>query len=91
MEHSKYGDEFNVGDTYTTAAITMTETHVVNWAGLTMDFYFRLMDVSSIFGINDHGTLTVNDRNFKLVVKAELGEPLNKVRNTSEWTHPVHH
>ena len=39
MEHSKYGDDFNVGDVYTTAAITVTETHVVNWAGLTMDFY----------------------------------------------------
>jgi acyl dehydratase len=39
MEHSKYGDDFNVGDIYTTAAITVTETHLVNWAGLTMDFY----------------------------------------------------
>ena len=39
MEHSKYGDDFNVGDVYTTAAITVTETHLVNWAGLTMDFY----------------------------------------------------
>ena len=39
MEHSKYGDDFGVGDVYTTPAITVTETHVVNWAGLTMDFY----------------------------------------------------
>lgn len=39
MEHSKYGDDFNVGDIFTTAAITMTESHVVTWAGLTMDFY----------------------------------------------------
>ena len=39
MEHSKYGDDFNVGDIYTTDRITVTETHVVNWAGLTMDFY----------------------------------------------------
>ncbi|MBW1668276.1 MAG: MaoC family dehydratase N-terminal domain-containing protein [Deltaproteobacteria bacterium] len=39
MEHSKYGDDFNVGDVYTTGAITVTETHLVNWAGLTMDFY----------------------------------------------------
>jgi len=44
MEHSKYGDDFNVGDTYTTAAITMTEAHVVSWAGLTMDFYPLHMD-----------------------------------------------
>ncbi|MGB9616339.1 MAG: MaoC/PaaZ C-terminal domain-containing protein [Desulfomonilaceae bacterium] len=39
MEHSKYGNDFQVGDVYTTASITVTETHVVNWAGLTMDFY----------------------------------------------------
>ena len=44
MEHSKYGDDFNKGDVYTTAAITVTETHVVNWAGLTMDFYPLHMD-----------------------------------------------
>ncbi len=39
IEHSKYGDDFQVGDVYTTACITVTETHVVNWAGLTMDYY----------------------------------------------------
>ncbi|MEI9476902.1 MAG: MaoC/PaaZ C-terminal domain-containing protein [Deltaproteobacteria bacterium] len=44
MEHSKYGNDFNVGDIYTTACITVTETHVVNWAGLTMDFYPLHMD-----------------------------------------------
>ncbi len=44
MEHSKYGDDFNIGDVYTTAAITMTESHVVTWAGLTMDFYPLHMD-----------------------------------------------
>jgi len=44
MEHSKYGDDFNVGDVYTTAAITVTEAHVVAWAGLTMDFYPLHMD-----------------------------------------------
>ena len=44
MTQKKYGDEFKVGDIYKTAAITMTETHVVNWAGLTMDFYPLHMD-----------------------------------------------
>src|SRR5512139_2425738 len=44
MEHNKYGDDFNVGDLYTTGAITVTEAHVVNWAGLTMDFYPLHMD-----------------------------------------------
>jgi itaconyl-CoA hydratase len=44
MEQQKYGDDFNVGDIYTTAAITVTETHLVNWAGLTMDFYPLHMD-----------------------------------------------
>ena len=44
MTQKKYGDEFNIGDIYTTQAITLTETHVVNWAGLTMDFYPLHMD-----------------------------------------------
>lgn len=44
MEHSKYGDDFNVGDVYTTGAITVTEAHLVTWAGLTMDFYPLHMD-----------------------------------------------
>lgn len=44
MEHSKYGDDFNKGDVYTTPSITVTETHVVNWACLTMDFYPLHMD-----------------------------------------------
>ena len=44
MERNKYGDDFNVGDVFPTAAITVTETHVVNWAGLTMDFYPFHMD-----------------------------------------------
>lgn len=35
----KYGDDFHVGDVYFTPRVTVTETHVVNWAGLTMDFY----------------------------------------------------
>jgi len=39
MEQSKYGDDFNVGDVYKTSSITVTETHLINWAGLTMDFY----------------------------------------------------
>ena len=44
MTQKKYGDEFKEGDIYKTPAITMTETHVVNWAGLTMDFYPLHMD-----------------------------------------------
>ncbi|MBA3030584.1 MAG: hypothetical protein FP816_17470 [Desulfobacteraceae bacterium] len=44
MSQKKYGDEFKIGDVYKTAAITVTETHVVNWAGLTMDFYPLHMD-----------------------------------------------
>lgn len=44
MEHTRYGDDFNVGDVYTTASITVTETHIVNWACLTMDFYPLHMD-----------------------------------------------
>lgn len=44
MAQQKYGDDFNVGEVYHTAAITITETHVVNWACLTMDFYPLHMD-----------------------------------------------
>lgn len=39
MVQRKYGDDFKLGDVYTTARITVTETHVVNWAGLTGDYY----------------------------------------------------
>jgi itaconyl-CoA hydratase len=44
MTQKQYGDEFSIGDVYHTAAITITETHLVNWAGLTMDFYPLHMD-----------------------------------------------
>jgi len=44
MSQKKYGDDFKVGDVFDTAAITMTETHIVNWAGLTGDFYPLHMD-----------------------------------------------
>lgn len=39
MECHKYGDDFNVGDVFKTEAITVTETHLVMWAGLTMDYF----------------------------------------------------
>ncbi len=44
MAQRRYGDDFNIGDIYHTPAITVTETHVVNWAGLTGDFYPLHMD-----------------------------------------------
>jgi acyl dehydratase len=44
MSQQKYGDDFNVGEIYRTPSITVTETHVVNWAGLTGDFYPLHMD-----------------------------------------------
>ena len=44
MSIQKYGNDFKIGDTFTTQTITVTETHVVNWAGLTMDFYRIHMD-----------------------------------------------
>lgn len=44
MTQRKYGDDFKVGDIHHTARITVTETHVVNWAGLTGDFYPLHMD-----------------------------------------------
>lgn len=44
MTQQKYGDDFGVGEIYRTPSITVTETHVVNWAGLTGDFYPLHMD-----------------------------------------------
>ena len=44
MAERRYGDDFKPGDVYRTGAITVTETHVVNWAGLTGDFYPLHMD-----------------------------------------------
>jgi acyl dehydratase len=44
MAQQKYGDDFKLGDIYTTPRITVTETHVVNWAGLTGDYYPLHMD-----------------------------------------------
>lgn len=40
----KYWEDFDIGFSFVTPSITVTETHVVNWAGLTMDFYPIHMD-----------------------------------------------
>jgi len=40
----KYWEDFNIGDKAITDGITITEAHLVNWAGLTMDFYSLHMD-----------------------------------------------
>ncbi len=39
MMTAKYWEDFAVGTAVTTQAITITEAHLVAWAGLTMDFY----------------------------------------------------
>ncbi|NJD33038.1 MAG: hypothetical protein FIB04_14260 [Gammaproteobacteria bacterium] len=44
MSEQKFGDDFKVGDRYRTHGITVTEAHVVGWAGLTGDFYPLHMD-----------------------------------------------
>lgn len=44
MAQKKYGDDFRLGDIYRTPRLTVTETHVVNWAGLTGDYYPLHMD-----------------------------------------------
>lgn len=41
---SKYWEDFIVGEEAMTSSITITEAHLVNWAGLTMDFYPLHMD-----------------------------------------------
>ena len=40
----KYWDDFKLGERTVTQAITITEAHLVAWAGLTMDFYPLHMD-----------------------------------------------
>jgi acyl dehydratase len=44
MTRTKYGNDFKLGEKFTTQAITVTEAHLVGWAGLTMDFYPIHMD-----------------------------------------------
>jgi acyl dehydratase len=44
MTPRKFGDDFKVGDVFQTQGMTMTEAHVVSWAGLTGDFYPLHMD-----------------------------------------------
>ena len=41
---SKYWEDFKVGEEVITPSITITDAHLVNWAGLTMDFYPLHMD-----------------------------------------------
>ena len=41
---TKYWEDFEVGLKFKTSSVTLTETHLVNWAGLTMDFYPLHMD-----------------------------------------------
>ena len=40
----KFWEDFSVGDKVTSMAITVTEAHLVTWAGLTMDYYPLHMD-----------------------------------------------
>ena len=40
----KFWEDFSVGNKVSSMAITVTEAHVVTWAGLTMDFYPLHMD-----------------------------------------------
>ncbi|HBY95407.1 MAG: MaoC/PaaZ C-terminal domain-containing protein [Ardenticatenaceae bacterium] len=59
----KFWDDFHVGDRFSTMGITVTEAHVVTWAGLTMDFYPLHMDkefaAGTVFGERIvHGPLT---------------------------------
>ncbi len=60
---NKYWEDFTVGEEVTTQAITVTETHLVAWAGLTMDYYPLHMDEeyakTTVFGGRvAHGPLT---------------------------------
>lgn len=59
----KCWEDFSIGQQIRTAAITITDAHLVQWAGLTMDFYPLHMDEEfakkTIFaGRIAHGPLT---------------------------------
>lgn len=41
----KFWEDFSIGEKIKTWSITVTEAHLVNWAGLTMDYYPIHMDV----------------------------------------------
>lgn len=60
----RWWNSFSVGDRYRTESITVTETHVVNWAGLTGDWVPLHVDAeyasASEFGERvAHGPLTL--------------------------------
>ena len=62
--HERSWESFGVGDRYRTRAITVTETHVVNWAGLTGDWVPLHVDAeyaaATAFGERiAHGPLTL--------------------------------
>jgi len=59
----KYWDDFKVGDKVMTRAVTITETHIVNWASLTGDWYPLHVDeeyskTTQFGGRIAHGPLT---------------------------------
>ena len=51
---TKFWEDFSIDEEVTTQAITVTEAHLVSWAGLTMDYYPLHMDEeyakTTIFG-----------------------------------------
>lgn len=59
----KFWEDFSIGDEVMTQSITITEAHLVSWAGLTMDYYPLHMDEeyarTTVFGGRiAHGPLT---------------------------------
>ena len=44
LEDKKYFDELNVGDSLVTARRTVTEADIVNFAGISGDFFYAHMD-----------------------------------------------
>ncbi|MGS0765627.1 MaoC family dehydratase [Syntrophomonas curvata] len=52
--HGEYWEDYELGFRFKTTSITVTETHIVNWACLTMDHYQLHMDAEyckgTVFG-----------------------------------------
>ena len=63
MAIRKYWEEYDLGQVLVTPAITITDAHLVEWAGLTLDFYPLHMDepyakTTMMGGRIAHGPLT---------------------------------
>jgi itaconyl-CoA hydratase len=72
----KYWDDFKMGDKRLTQGITITESHLINWAGLTMEFNPMHVDEEfskkTPFGTRVPGGLLILSLSFGLVGMTDI-------------------